>query len=158
MALPQSPDKDIEQLRSVAGRIATLIQNGDNKGAALSRFTEALTRDGQLADLLIEYSSRWFQDTNGKSILVGPELFWLLTAAESRGATDQSAPKPAEEYTEIRRSRHILLLCVMENLAGAESRPEPTTGPEPKAKPETAPRFPNGAPPVLNSRVTTPSK
>lgn len=115
MTLSTWPDQDLPQLREVAGRIAAVVQHSADSRQALADFTEALPHSGQLARVLIDYSSRWFEQCSGESTLCGPELFWTLTEFVPPAPIGQQ--QIGTEYHHVERTRHLLLICVLEKLA-----------------------------------------
>ncbi|WP_069162656.1 hypothetical protein [Nocardia altamirensis] len=145
MTLPKRPDHDITQLREVADRIATLIQRNVEGTGGLPRLVDALKQSGQIADLLIEYSVRWFNDNHGESILLGPELYWLLTETvphEEDGGGSEVDCHP------VTRTRQMLLICVLEKLSTRPWRPETAEDAAALVKH----RYSNNAMPVLPTR------
>ncbi|PXX71208.1 hypothetical protein DFR70_101630 [Nocardia tenerifensis] len=155
MTLPQLPDPDITQLREVADRIATLIQRNTDGSGGLPRFVDALRQSGPIAELLIEYSVRWFNDSNGESVLLGPELYWLLTETvpvEDRGTAGEGLGPAGLNCHPVTRMRQLLLICVLEKLSTRPWRPET---PE-QAAAMVKRRYSDTATPVLPTRSTQP--
>ncbi|CAM4526166.1 hypothetical protein NONI108955_43505 [Nocardia ninae] len=155
MTLPQWPDHDITQLREVADKIATLIQRNAEGSGGLPRFVDALQQSGPIADLLIEYSVRWFNDSRGESVLLGPELYWVLTetvSPEDRGG--EGYGQPATNCHPVTRTRQMLLICVLEKLSARPWHPEPG---EDSAAAIVKHRYSNNAVPSLPTRVTQPA-
>ncbi|WP_405164243.1 hypothetical protein OG203_03750 [Nocardia sp. NBC_01499] len=152
MTLPQWPDHDITQLREVADRIATLIQRNVESTGGLPRFVDALRQSGPIAELLIEYSVRWFNDNNGESVLLGPELYWLLTETvpiEDRGVAGEGFGQAGMNCHPVTRTRQMLLVCVLEKLSTRPWRPET---PE-EAAAMVKRRYSDTATPVLPTRA-----
>ncbi|MEV0250032.1 hypothetical protein AB0H76_25780 [Nocardia sp. NPDC050712] len=120
MAQPVWQDQGFDQFRDVARRLASVIQCSDDRKTALSQFTDG-TRSGEaFTELLIEWSSRWFNESGGQQILVGPELFWLLSEPEPRKGIRSQIPGGDVreiEPTPGQRGRKLLLVCVLETLA-----------------------------------------
>ncbi|MFI9505707.1 hypothetical protein [Nocardia sp. NPDC052566] len=121
MPLTVWQDLGVDQFREVALRLASVIQSSPDKAAALNQLTEAADSGESFTDLLIEYSGRWFNETGGQSILIGPELFWLLSEPTPRkiingGARGQEI-MTEQEHTVSHRGRKLLLVCVLETLA-----------------------------------------
>lgn len=156
MTLPQWPDQDITQLREVADRIATLIQRNIDGSGGLPRFVDALRQSGPIAELLIEYSVRWFNDSNGESVLLGPELYWLLTETvpvEDRAPAGEGFGQNGMNCHPVTRTRQMLLICVLEKLSTRPWRPET---PE-QAAAMVKRRYSDNATPVLPNRTTQPA-
>ncbi|MEU8894959.1 hypothetical protein [Nocardia sp. NPDC048505] len=114
-------DQGFDQFRDVARRLASVIQCSDDRAAALNQFTEG-TRSGQsFTELLIEWSGRWFSESGGQQILVGPELFWLLSEPDPRKGIRSQLPggdgHGEAEPTPGQRGRKLLLVCVLETLS-----------------------------------------
>lgn len=121
MSLNVWQDLGVEHFREVALRLASVIQSSVDKAAALNQLTAAADSGEAFTDLLIEYSGRWFNETGGQSILIGPELFWLLSEPSARkvigGGSRGQEPMVEQEHTVSHRSRKLLLVCVLETLA-----------------------------------------
>ncbi|UGT61088.1 hypothetical protein [Nocardia asteroides] len=147
MTLSTWPDQDLPLLREVAGRIAVVIQGSTDSRQALADFTEALPHAGQLARVLIEYSSRWFDRSSGDSTMMGPELFWTLTEFVPP-ALPQNREQGGTEYHHVERTRHLLLICVLEQLAVTQFAPAAQGGDA-----STRHRYGDNAVPVLTSRL-----
>lgn len=64
--------------------MAAVILSTVDRSTALNQLTEAADSAEAFTDLLIEYSSRWFHESGGQSILIGPELFWMLSEPTAR--------------------------------------------------------------------------
>ncbi|WP_433197743.1 hypothetical protein ACQP1G_01885 [Nocardia sp. CA-107356] len=131
MAFTVWQDQGIEQFRDVAGRLASVIQSGLDRSGALNQFAESVSSGEAFTELMIEYSSRWFTETSGRSTLIGPELFWLLSEPSPRRVTGASL-RAQESYldTELtagQRARILLLICVYEALAQNQWAPEGIT-------------------------------
>ncbi|AFU02256.1 hypothetical protein O3I_021485 [Nocardia brasiliensis ATCC 700358] len=153
MTLPKLADHDITQLREVADRIATLIQRNSDGSGGLPRFVEALRQSGPIAELLIEYSVRWFNDSNGESVLLSPELYWVLTETvppEERGTAGEGLGQAGMNCHPVTRTRQMLLICVLEKLSTRPWRPET---PE-EAAAMVKRRYSDTARPVLPTRAT----
>ncbi|WP_225731899.1 MULTISPECIES: hypothetical protein [unclassified Nocardia] len=121
MGLTVWQDLGVEQFREVALRLASVIQSSVDKPAALNKLIDAADSGETFTDLLIEHSARWFHETGGQSILVGPELFWLLSEPTPKkvlngGARGQEIIAE-QEHTVSHRSRKLLVVCVLETLA-----------------------------------------
>ncbi|WP_330251123.1 hypothetical protein OG874_33835 [Nocardia sp. NBC_00565] len=128
MALTVWQDQGIDQFREIAGRLASVIQSGIDRSGALNQFAESISSGEAFTDLMIEYSSRWFTETGGRSILIGPELFWLMSEPSPRRVSG-TGMRVQESYldTELtagQRARILLLICVYEALAQNQWAPE----------------------------------
>ncbi|MEU0503889.1 hypothetical protein ACWEO2_11325 [Nocardia sp. NPDC004278] len=128
MAFHVWQDQGIDQFREIAGRLASVIQSGIDRSGALNQFAESVNNGEAFTELMIEYSSRWFTETGGRSILIGPELFWLLSEPSPRRASGTGL-RAQESYldTELtagQRARILLLVCVYEALAQNQWAPE----------------------------------
>lgn len=120
MSLHRWRAPDTEQLGEVADRIAEILQTLPDRRVALAHVVDALADRRMLAELLTDFSARWFIADDGQSILVGPELYWLLTAADD----DHGRPfvsDLAEGYGPPSRLRGMLLTCVLQSLAAAQA-------------------------------------
>ena len=119
-------DQTVDQFREIGSRLASVMQNSIDRAGTMNQFAEAINNADAFTDLLIEYSSRWFSETGGRSTLIGPELFWLLSEpGPRRGAgsrMQESHPDP--ELTTGQRSRKLLLLCVYEAMTQTQWVPE----------------------------------
>ncbi|MFE7802937.1 hypothetical protein [Nocardia sp. NPDC057440] len=120
-------DQGIDQFREVGGRLAAVILSTVDRSTALNQLTEAADSAEAFTDLLIEYSSRWFHESGGQSILIGPELFWLLSEPNPRQANNtmirSHESHPTLEYTVSQRGRKLLVTCVLEALAQSQWLP-----------------------------------
>lgn len=128
MAITVWQDQGIDQFREVAGRLASVIQSGIDRSGALNQFAESVGNGETFIELMIEYSSRWFTETGGRSTLIGPELFWLLSEPSPRRVSGTGL-RAQESYldTELtagQRARILLLICVYEALAQNQWGPE----------------------------------
>ncbi|MFB8276659.1 hypothetical protein ACFYO1_43575 [Nocardia sp. NPDC006044] len=121
MSLTVWQDQDVDQFREVASRLASVIQSSVDRSGALSQLTESVESGDAFTDLLIEFAGRWFHETGGQSVLIGPELFWLLSEPNLRKGISSALRGPETapdlEYSVSRRSRKLLLICVFETLA-----------------------------------------
>jgi hypothetical protein len=145
MALPWR-EQDVEHLREVASRIAAMIAADTDRRTALGRVVRAVEQRGAMSDLLIDYAGRWFKESNGQSLLIGPELYWLLTESDEDPHADRGAAK---------RARGMLLLCVFDGLS-RHRPPEPALAAEHSMVTEFAPLPTNGAngiTPALNTQI-----
>jgi hypothetical protein len=146
MALPWR-EHDLEHLREVADRISAMIAADTDRRTALGRVARAVEQRGAMADLLIDYAGRWFKESNGQSLLIGPELYWLLTESDDEPQADRGAAK---------RARGMLLLCVFDGLS--RQRPQDSAlGGNREIVTEFTPLPTNGAAngvtPALNSQI-----
>ncbi|MFQ6326468.1 hypothetical protein ACLMAL_10060 [Nocardia sp. CWNU-33] len=119
-------DQGIDQFREIGGRLAAVILSTVDRSTALNQLTEAADSAEAFTDLLIEYSSRWFHESGGQSILIGPELFWMLsepTARQGGNAIRSHESHPVLEYTVSQRGRKLLVTCVFEALAQSQWMP-----------------------------------
>ncbi|MCM6777530.1 hypothetical protein NDR87_28715 [Nocardia sp. CDC159] len=110
--------QDMGQYRELAGRLASLMQAGPERAAALNQFIEAVANPQLFTDMLIAYAGRWFNETGGASVLLGPEMFWALSAPDA--PTGNSIAAEMAAYAEIsggERNRKMLLICLLEHLA-----------------------------------------
>jgi len=148
MALSQWRDQELIQLREVAGRIATVVHAGPDRRSALARLTAASENRDELANLLIEYSGQWFNECNGQSILVDPELYWLLTEPDLSSGTVQTETL---EQGIAKRARGMLLIFILENLARGQRTPETPT--EHSGLGEVPHRQRNTAAPLMNGKT-----
>lgn len=147
MTLPHWRDPDLEQLREVASRIVVLAKADTDQRTTLTRFTEATEHRDALVELLIDYSSRWFSQHKGQSVLVGPELYWLLTEPDGDEARTTAGRGAAK------RARGMLLMCLLENISRQE-RPLGVVAEAPRPS-EPAHRQRKGPAHVLNTTVVT---
>lgn len=128
MAMTVWQDQGLEQFRELAIRLASIIQSSLDRSGSMTQLTEAIGNAEAFTDLMIEYSGRWFIETGGRSTLMGPELFWMLsepgprrgTAAGVRGQETSAEP----ELSGGQRGRKLLLICVFEALAHTQWLPE----------------------------------
>ncbi|MFX0580211.1 hypothetical protein [Nocardia nepalensis] len=132
MAFSVWQDQGVDQFREIAGRLASVIQSGIDRSGALNQFAESISSGETFTELMIEYSSRWFTETGGRSILIGPELFWLLSEPSPRRVSGTSLRAAQDSYmdTELtagQRARILLLICVYEALAQNQWAPEGIT-------------------------------
>ncbi|MFD0365171.1 hypothetical protein ACFQZZ_27380 [Nocardia sp. GCM10030253] len=120
-------DQGIDQFREIGGRLAAVILSTVDRSTALNQLTEAADSAEAFTDLLIEYSGRWFHESGGQSILIGPELFWMLSEPTPRqggnGMIRSHESHPSLEYTVSRRGRKLLVTCVLEALAQSQWLP-----------------------------------
>ncbi|MFI5778287.1 hypothetical protein [Nocardia sp. NPDC051570] len=110
--------QDMGQYRELAGRLASLMQAGPERAGALNQFIEAVANPQMFTDMLIAYAGRWFNETGGASVLLGPEMFWALSAPDAPSGNSIAAEMAA--YAEIsggERNRKMLLICLLEHLA-----------------------------------------
>ncbi|MFE9325922.1 hypothetical protein ACQPXH_02320 [Nocardia sp. CA-135953] len=128
MAFTVWQDQGVEQFREVAGRLASVIQSGIDRSGALNQFAESISSGETFTDLMIEYASRWFTETGGRSTLIGPELFWLLSEPNPRRVSGAGLRVQDSyldtELTAGQRARILLLICVYEALAQNQWGPE----------------------------------
>ncbi|MFE3320975.1 hypothetical protein [Nocardia sp. NPDC059195] len=128
MAMTVWQDQGVEQFRELALRLASIIQSNLDRSGSMTQFTEAVGNAEAFTDLMIEYSGRWFIETGGRSTLMGPELFWMLSEPGPRRSTvtglrGQESP-PESEISAGQRGRKLLLICVFEALAHTQWLPE----------------------------------
>ncbi|MFQ6398338.1 hypothetical protein ACLMAJ_33475 [Nocardia sp. KC 131] len=128
MAMSVWQDQGVDQFRDIAGRLASIIQSSLDRSGAMTQFTDALGSAEAFTDLMIEYSGRWFAETGGRSTLMGPELFWMLSEPSPRRGT-QSGLRGQESLADSEtsaghRGRKLLLICVFEALAQSQWLPE----------------------------------
>lgn len=146
MSLHRWRAPDTDQLGEVADRIAEIIQSLPDRRSALAQLIDALADRRLLADVLTDYCARWFVADDGQSILVGPELYWLLTASDSDDGRPFLSNLP-EGYGPPSRLRGMLLVCVLQSLAAAQA---PHSGSIPMAQ-----RIPVGGVATLNTTVVS---
>lgn len=111
-------NQNVDQFREIAGRLASVIETSLDRTGAMAQFTESLASAETFTELMIEYSGRWFTETGGRSLLIGPELFWLLSEPGPRrnsGMRGQESPADFEQSAGT-RARKLLLICVFEAL------------------------------------------
>ncbi|MGF6881020.1 hypothetical protein ABIA39_000900 [Nocardia sp. GAS34] len=110
---------DVGQFREIADRVVSLIQASSDRPGTLNQFIEAMSSAEMFTDLLIAYANRWFVETGGQSILLGPEMFWLLSSPDARGGTviADAIPEADTARGSGERSRKMLLICLFESLA-----------------------------------------
>ncbi|MEV0297267.1 hypothetical protein [Nocardia sp. NPDC050710] len=128
MATTVWQDQGVDQFREIAGRLASIIQSSLDRSGAMTQFTDAIGNADAFTDLMIEYSGRWFSETGGRSTLMGPELFWMLSEPGPRRAA-LSGMRGHESTSESdisagQRGRKLLLICVFEALAQSQWLPE----------------------------------
>ncbi|WP_196814472.1 hypothetical protein [Nocardia sp. BMG111209] len=114
---------DVNQFREVAGRLATIIQNSQDRTTALNRFVEAVSDADVFTDMVINYAGRWLAETSGQSVLIGPEMFWQLSAPDIRAGGLVGDGNGCGENGCGERSRKMLLVCVLESLAQTHWHP-----------------------------------
>jgi hypothetical protein len=147
MSLHRWRAPDTDQIGEVADRIAEVLQTLPDRRAALAHLIDASADRRQLADLLTDYCARWFVADDGQSILVGPELYWLLTASDNDDGRPFITSLP-EGYGPPSRLRGMLLVCVLQSLAAARG---PAAGNSIPLQPH---RVPTGVAP-LNTTVVS---
>ncbi|MET8426476.1 hypothetical protein [Nocardia sp. NPDC004860] len=124
MAMTMWQDQGVDQFREIASRLASIIQNSLDRSGAMTQFTDAVGNVETFTDLMIEYSGRWFSETGGRSTLMGPELFWMLSEPGPRrgpvvGMRGQESGVESE-VNSGHRARKLLLICVFEALAHSQ--------------------------------------
>jgi hypothetical protein len=108
--------QDVSQFREVAGRLASIIQSSPDRISALNKLVEAVSDPETFTDLILRYAGRWLTETGGQSVLIGPEMFWHLSAPDGRnGALITDNSSGVDGCGE--RTRKMLLVCVLESLA-----------------------------------------
>jgi hypothetical protein len=146
MSLHRWRAPDTDQIGEVADRIAEIVQSLPDRRTALAQLIDALADRRLLADVLTDYCARWFVADDGQSILVGPELYWLLTASDSDDGRPFLSTLP-EGYGPPSRLRGMLLVCVLQSLAAAQA---PASGSIPIPQ-----RIPAGTMATLNTTVVS---
>lgn len=119
MAMNNWQDQGVDQFREIAIRLASIIQNSLDRSGAMTQFTDAFSNVEAFTDLMIEYSGRWFSETGGRSTLMGPELFWMLSEPAPRrspAAGMRIQELGESESNSGHRARKLLLICVFEAL------------------------------------------
>ncbi|MBF6328912.1 hypothetical protein [Nocardia transvalensis] len=112
--------QDMGQYRELAGRLASIMQSGPERAGALNQFIEAVSNPQMFTDMLIAYAGRWFNETGGASVLLGPEMFWALSAPDAPVGNSLAAEMATYAEGSIsggERNRKMLLICLLEHLA-----------------------------------------
>ncbi|MGW4530162.1 hypothetical protein ACWEOI_04350 [Nocardia sp. NPDC004340] len=120
MAMNMWQDQGVDQFREIAIRLASIIQNSLDRSGAMTQFTDAFGNVESFTDLMIEYSGRWFTETGGRSTLMGPEMFWMLSEPAPRRSPAAGIRihdvAGESDSTSGHRARKLLLICVFEAL------------------------------------------
>jgi hypothetical protein len=110
-------NQDVNQFREVAKRLASVLQSSPDRITALNTFVEAVSDPEVFTDIIVGYAGRWLSETGGQTVLVGPEMFWQLSAPGGRGQASISESSASVETGCGERARKMLLVCVLESLA-----------------------------------------